>query len=241
MNCFALTYGPIYSVYSGSGISDYSSGKLIGKSFLYYFAYALTKMILYATVIPIYPSSTDDNFNITQESFRALVNSVEIIFIFYLLKTKNTTFTNDQVGLKVVTISIGWCLADSLCTYLFYFLMNATGEEFTWEYIQAAIESNIDFIEKICIIGLIESIQNLSKENKVNIHYILLLLGKYVFNAFGFEHIQYLRALDQWEKIIAKGVITLVFGIISRILFRIANKTDEEKATEAYYKSKKTN
>lgn len=58
MNCFVLTYGPIYAIYSGSRMyylfitlndiisyrSDFSSGKLMGKSMLYYIAFAMTKV-----------------------------------------------------------------------------------------------------------------------------------------------------------------------------------------------------
>ena len=111
-------------------------------------------MILYATIIPYNPSE-NDTVNSMQELIRVLINSIEVIFIFYLLKGKNN-FSENENGLKVLAVGLGWSLADSLCMHLFYFLMNATGEEFTWEYIQTGILSNVDLIERI---GMVDNIE----------------------------------------------------------------------------------
>ena len=199
--------------------------------------FSLTKMILYATIIPISTSDTD-NYDFIQELIRVMINSIEIIFLFYLLKGKNN-FSDNENGLKVVAVTVGWTLADSLCMHLFYFLMNATGEEFTWEYIQTGIIANVDLIERFGVVALVQTMFTLSSENKMNIHIIAILLGKYLFSAFGFRYIQALHFEKKWNMIGAKVSIAIIFGLFCLFIFRMNNKTDEEKAAEEYNKSKK--
>ena len=197
-------------------------------------------MILYATIIPYNPIETE--ISSIQELIRVMINAIEIIFIFYLLKGKNN-FSENENGLKVLAVSLGWSLADSLCMHLFYFLMNATGEEFTWEYIQTGILSNVDLIERIGMVALVQSFVTLSNENKMSLHIILFIIGKYLFSAFGFKKIEGMMFKgmslgDKWEEIVGRIVIAMVFGIFCKIVFKMSNKTEEEKAMEEYNKMK---
>ena len=198
-------------------------------------------MILYATIIPYNPSE-NDTVNSMQELIRVLINSIEVIFIFYLLKGKNN-FSENENGLKVLAVGLGWSLADSLCMHLFYFLMNATGEEFTWEYIQTGILSNVDLIEKIGMVALIQSLITLSTEKKFSGHILLFIIGKYLFSAFGFKKVEgmFLKNLsigDKWEELVGRIAVAAIFGIFCKIVFRVSNKTEEEKAMEEYNKMK---
>ena len=200
--------------------------------------FAITKMVLYATIIPFDTNEIlSNNQNLTQELLKTMINATEIIFIFYCLKAKNN-FTEEQEGLKILTVSLGWSLADSLCLYLFYFFMNATGDEFTWEYIQTAIQSNIDLLEKISIVTLILCIQKLNMENKLNGHIVIILIGKYALNNLGYNFLSHFQNEDTWKNIQVKGISALIFGILAKIIFKMSIKSEEDKALEAYHKMK---
>ena len=121
--------------------------------------------------------------------------------------------------------------------------MNATGEEFTWEYIQTGILSNVDLIERIGMVALVQSFVTLSNENKMSLHIILFIIGKYLFSAFGFKKIEGMMFKntslgDKWEEIVGRIVIAMVFGLFCRIVFKMSNKTEEEKAMEEYNRMK---
>lgn len=205
---------------------------------LYFIAFCATKMVLYATVIPFEIGETV-HLSLAQEIIRMLINMTEILFLYQCLRSKNN-FTEEQSYYKIVTIGLGWSLAESLFGNLFYYFMNAMGEEFTWEYIRTAILSNVDMVEKLAIVALIQSIQRSFEENRIGIHLIFFVIAKYVFNNFGYNYIKLLNFDgDQWKVLGSKVGITFIFGIIAKKLYRNVNKTDDEKAEEEYLKMKK--
>ena len=200
--------------------------------------YSATKMVLYATVIP-FEIGENVQLTLSQEIIKTLINMTEILFLFQSLKSKNN-FTDEQVSYKIITIALGWSLAESLFSNLFYYLMNSMGEEFTWEYIRTAILANLQMIEKMAIIALIQSTQKLINDQKVYIHLIILILIKYIFNSFAYNYIPQLNFEgDQWAILLSKIVITCIFGLLSKKIFKNSNKTEDEMAEEDYIRMKK--
>lgn len=194
-------------------------------------------MVLYATVIPF--EIGENQLTLSQEIIKTLINMIETIFIYQCLKCKNN-FTDEQAGYKVITIGLGWSFAQSLFENLFYYLLNSMGEEFTWEYIRTAILANLDMIEKIAITALVQNIAKLMEEKKFYAHFIGLIAFKYIFNSFGYSHfIQSNLEGDQWRILSYKIGVNLIFGLLSKKLFRVVNKTEDEKAEEEYFKMKK--
>ena len=197
-------------------------------------------MVLYATIIP-FEIGEAVQLTISQEIIRTLIYMTETIFLYQCLKSKNN-FNEKQASYKIITIALGWSLAESLFGNLFYYLMNSMGEEFTWEYIRTAILANLQMIEKMAIIALIQSGQKLMDEKKAYIHIIFLIFIKYIFNNFAYNYIPQLNfGGDQWKILISKVVFNLVFGLIAKKIFKNTNKTEHEMAEEEYIKMKKKN
>ena len=200
--------------------------------------YSATKMVLYATVIP-FEIGENVQLTLSQEIIKTLIYMTETIFLFQSLKSKNN-FTDKQAAFKIITIALGWSLADSLFSNLFYYLMNSMGEEFTWEYIRTAILANLQMIEKMAIIALIQSVQKLMDDNKAYIHIIILIIIKYLFNSFAYNYIPQLNfGGDQWKILMSKIAITVIFGLTAKKIFRNSNKTEDEMAEEEYLRMKK--
>jgi hypothetical protein len=195
-------------------------------------------MVLYATVIP-FEIGENVQLTLSQEIIKTLIYMTETIFLFQSLKSKNN-FTDKQAAFKIITIALGWSLADSLFSNLFYYLMNSMGEEFTWEYIRTAILANLQMIEKMAIIALIQSAQKLMDDNKAYIHIIVLIIIKYLFNSFAYNYIPQLNfGGDQWKILMSKIAITVIFGLTAKKIFRNSNKTEDEMAEEEYLRMKK--
>ena len=200
--------------------------------------YSATKMVLYATVIP-FEIGENIQLTLSQEIIKTLIYMTEIIFLFQCLKSKNN-FTEEQAAKKIITIALGWSLAESLFSNLFYYLMNSMGEEFTWEYIRTAILANLQMIEKMAIIALIQSAQKLMDDKKAYIHLIFIIIIKYIFNNFAYSYIPQLNFGGvQWKILLSKIIITLAFGLLSKKIFKNSNKTEDEIAEEEYLKMKK--
>ena len=195
-------------------------------------------MVLYATVIPF---EIGENIQLTlpQEIIKTIIYMTEIIFLYNALRSKNN-FTEEQAGLRIVTVALGWSFAESLLNNLFYYLFNSMGEEFTWEYIRTAILANVQMVEKMAIVALIQTGTKLLEEKKNFYFIILLICFKYIFNNFAYISIPPLKfGGDQWRILISKLVNTILFGLIAKKIFKNKNKTVEELAEEEYNKIKK--
>ena len=195
-------------------------------------------MVLYATVIPF---EIGENIQLTlpQEIIKTFIYMTEIIFLYQSLRSKNN-FSNDEAHLRIITVALGWSFAESLLNNLFYYLFNSMGEEFTWEYIRTAILANVQMIEKMAIVALIQTGTKLKEEKQSYGLILFLILFKYIFNNFAYIYIPALKfGGDQWKILISKTVITLIFGLIAKGIFKSKNKTVEELAEEEYNKIKK--
>ena len=172
-----------------------------------------------------------------------MVNLVEVILIRYSLRLKNP-FSDKETALKVLTVGLIWTLGNSICTNLLYFLMNATGEEFNWEYIITAIESNFDLIERLAVVALVQCVDQEEKSIQYKAVVGSVLIFKYAFFGLGFKFIQYLQTDDKWIQLYYKAFATLVLGFISRIIFKRSFKNQQELQTELdeiYKKHEETN
>ena len=195
-------------------------------------------MVLYATVIPF---EIGENIQLTlpQEIIKTCIYMTEMIFLYQSLRSKNN-FSDKEAHLRIITVALGWSFAESLLNNLFYYLFNSMGEEFTWEYIRTAILANVQMIEKMAIVTLIQTGIKLKEEKKSYGVILFLILFKYIFNNFAYIYIPALKfGGDQWKILISKIVITLVYGLIAKRIFKSKNKTVEELAEEEYIRIKK--
>ena len=190
-------------------------------------------MLLYATVIP-YNTIESENYDFSQEILKILINCIEIMFILMALKDKSS-FTKQETHLKVTTVGLAWSLSESVFSYFLYFLINATSEEFQWEYIQTSISANIDLLERLAIVALVECYRKYKDSGKTNIQFIILLFVKYSISIIGHKYIPFLQTDDAWKKLMNKFVITLVFSIMAKFIFEsnFNNQSeDEDKKTK---------
>jgi hypothetical protein len=168
-------------------------------------------MVLYATVIP-FNSIETERYDISHEVLKVLINTLELVFISYSLKLKNS-FSEKETGLKVLSVGLAWTLAEALCSNLLYFLMNATGEEFQWEYIQTAIQCNFDLVERLAVVALLECYY---KGTIMGPFYLLLALSRYFITGLGYKYIDSLKHPDEWKQLMIRGGFSFGFAIVAR-------------------------
>lgn len=153
------------------------------------------------------------------------------MLIKYALNLKNP-FSEKETALKVLTVGLIWTLANSICSNLLYFLMNATGEEFNWEYIITAIESNFDLIERLAVVALVECLDQNDKSFQYKAFIGAILVFKYAFFGLGFKFIRIIKTDDKWIQLYYKAIATLILGFISRIIFKRSFKNQQELEKE---------
>ena len=96
---------------------------------------------------------------------------------------------------KVLAVGLGWAAAEALSNEFLTLVMNASGEEFTWIYLQRSIRSNLNSLMIIAFTCLVWMYR---RKNKF--FYAIMMLLK-VLNPLFFE--VYLKGLiSDWEIII---------------------------------------
>ena len=208
--------------------ADQKIGNFFTWGIIYYSTSTLAKMLLYATAIP-HSSIEAESYDLTQELLKILINCIEVFFILMALQNKSS-FNDNETHLKVTTVGLAWSLSESVFSYLLYFLINATSEEFKWEYIQTSIIANIDLIERISIVALVECYRKFKETKKFNLHFLLLLIIKFGLNSIGPKYISFLDTNDAWKKIGNKLITTLGFAMIVKVIFGNINFNREESS-----------
>lgn len=189
-------------------------------------------MLLYATVIP-YNTIESENYSLTQELMKIVINCIEVFFIMMALKNKSNFVEGKESHLKVLTVSLSWSLAESVFSYFLYFLMNATSDEFKWEFIQTSIVSNIDLVERVSLVAVVEAYRALKESESFSLHLMILILFKFALGNLGPKYIQPLSTSVSWTYIQARLAIALGFALVSKLIFNsVCSKTESTEKKE---------
>lgn len=182
-------------------------------------ASTLTKMLLYATVIP-YGSIEKENYSLFENSSKVVIDLIEVIYMTMALKKiKNIP------EIRITFVALSWSLYESLFSYGFYFLFNSTGDEFKWEYIQTGIMANVDMLDRFAIVALVDCYVNKTEKNEFSLHILLALISKYAFNSLAFKYLFVQKS--QWESISIKVASTFAFALISKTLYGLFSTSEK--------------
>eukprot|EP00823_Brevimastigomonas_motovehiculus_P000321 TRINITY_DN10414_c0_g1_i1.p1 TRINITY_DN10414_c0_g1~~TRINITY_DN10414_c0_g1_i1.p1 ORF type:complete len:226 (-),score=31.89 TRINITY_DN10414_c0_g1_i1:227-904(-) len=150
INVLLLTYIVYYVIYKAklAELKPFAACSLAALGFL---ATQGIKMFLVATFLPAFDVAT--GFNWTSELLKVLSNVLDIVGVHFTLKLQamNRFAASD----RLLIVSIGWSFAEALLTNLIPFWMGARGMEFSWEYIQMAITSNLNIL---LILGFVTAV-----------------------------------------------------------------------------------
>jgi len=152
------------------------------------------------------------SFDLSLEINKNLFNLIDYMGIYVALKYKST-IDNPQV--RILAFTIGWSLFEAICSHLFFFIMHATGDEFSWKYVLRGVSSNLDIVDIYCIVAMIMLLsRNIKKAegffNFTNILILLVIVIKAVILPIysSYLHFQYPISELNLEQLIVKGVFT---------------------------------
>lgn len=202
-----------------SDVSNWKSVSIWGG--IYYLASTLTKMLLYATIIP-YGSIEKDNYTLFENSSKVVIDLIEVIYMLMALKK-----IKNSPEIRITFVALSWALYESLFSYGFYFIFSSTGDEFKWEYIQTGIISNIDMLDRFAIVALVDLYMNKTEKNEFSLHLLIILISKYAFNSLAFKYL--FNQKSQWEIISIRLVATLAFAVMSKTLYNVFSTSEKSE------------
>lgn len=149
--CCALTYAPYYILYSGSRLKEERALRPVIQAGLGYVATvsvvsALTVLITSVVSLPDLIEETR-HFSIVAESVRALLCVVRIVGAYFTIQNiPNLGRFGNNYGIRILVVVLGWAGAEALLHYLAPLWLGARGKEFSWEYLELGVLSNLHIL-----------------------------------------------------------------------------------------------
>jgi len=215
LNCLLLTFAPFFIVYRGTKLSEESALKSCALAGLGYATTQALKAFLMATFLPSVDVSI---FNPVQEALKVVVNMVELVGIHYTLQLtpKLSKFSH---GDRIITVGLGWALTESLVLYLLPLWLGARGLEFSWEFIEMGVASNINLLMYCGVVG---AVWLRSRTNLETAAFPLLLGISVLFliaPAINMYMLTVLKLANFWC-LILRGLIAIIIAVTSRAMVR---------------------
>lgn len=174
-----------------------------------YLLASMLKLFICALIVP-----DTESFNILAETLKESVSLIDLVMLSWVFTWRLTRATDKRT--RVLGVGLGWSAAELICSHFLIFAINAGGGEFSWEYLQRAINANFTLIQGIALVSLVPGFFDRSK------------FGKIVFASLAFAQVVarpvFLNAalqgnvLNQWTAILAQGIWTVGIFAVTRMI-----------------------
>jgi Predicted membrane protein (DUF2053) len=104
------------------------------------FGYAVAQFIQIFVMASFIPPSETHGFDYTEEFGRILVKALDLFAFQYLLSNKTVRL---YAAARALAIVVGWGLTEAVLSNLIPYWIGTRGMEFTWDFVEMAIRSNI--------------------------------------------------------------------------------------------------
>jgi hypothetical protein len=169
----------------------------------------MMKLLACAILVP-----ESDSFNVVFETIKESVSLVDLYMIAWIFTWKFTRTTDKKT--RVLGVGLGWAAAELICSHLLIFVINAGGGEFSWEYLQRAINANLSLIQGISLVTIVSVYSN--SKGFLRMVSLLVLLAQIVLRPVGINGLVHLGVLNTWNGILAQGVWTVGIFFTGRLL-----------------------
>eukprot|EP00698_Gefionella_okellyi_P021714 TRINITY_DN7101_c0_g1_i1.p1 TRINITY_DN7101_c0_g1~~TRINITY_DN7101_c0_g1_i1.p1 ORF type:complete len:222 (-),score=41.63 TRINITY_DN7101_c0_g1_i1:21-686(-) len=208
-NCAGMTLLPPFIVYKSTDLAEHQAWKACLYSAL---IFILTKFVQMLAVATFLPSETDE-FSITLELMKTLVNVADLVGVnFILTRTKFTP----QV--RVLAVGLGWMIGDAVVSKLPQFWVSARGLEFDYKHIQMGVDANINMIAFPAMAALLWLVNRKSvpeASRKMGTTLLVVFAALPVVLSF-LEHALH---LSQWIVLAVRAAASVAIALPTRGLF----------------------
>jgi len=223
INCILLAYGPFIVIYRTSKLLEESALKQCAFAAV---GYAATQVVEFV-VMAMTPGLDAGGFHIAQEIFKTLITMCEAVGVYYTLKwTPN--ISKFEYSIRVLAVGIGWAFAESVALYLIPLWIGARGMQFSWEYIEMGIASNVNLVLHLAFIGAIW-LWARTDVDKASKPLVLFVVAFRVLLPSVLSYLQLVQLWPSFQVLAFRGAVSLVLGLATRFSLRqyaaaLANK-----------------
>jgi len=208
-----LTYGPHIILYRSTKLSDESALKSCSLAAVGFAATQVLKIFLMAALL----SSADDAvFAPTQEVMKLLVNVVELYGTQLTLKSAN--LSKFDYSARILAVGLGWSFAESVALFFIPLWIGARGMEFSWEYIEMGIASNINLLFHLAFVAAVWLRTRTDLEASA-VPFIYGSIVAYTLWPSVNSYLALVAEVDSWYILGLKLVLSIGLALIARLCF----------------------
>lgn len=213
LNCVLLTFAPIFVIFNSTSLHEYGARSCLGGVFGYVLA-SMAKLLAYATLVPL-----SEEWSIISELPKELITLIDIYVLTTVFSWKASRTADKKT--RMIGIGLGWGAAELICSHLLIFIVNAGGGEFSWEYMQRAINANWGLFQVIVVACLVY-IRNTSSGVMPLLTTILLgaqLVVRPLFISYGLAS----GILNDWTMLCFQSIWTLCFVTCGKVVVELTS------------------
>jgi len=215
LNCLLLTFGPFYVIYRSTRLSEENALRACISSGLWFAGTQAVKIFVVATVIP---SGTTGDFSLVQECLQTLSNLIEVVGL-YLTLQYTANLSKFSLETRILAVGLGWTAAESLIGYLIPLWIGARGMEFSWEYIQMGISSNISLILHLALVAVLW-LRSRTDVDKAAALPIYVTIGTYAALPMVASYLQLVLEANAWTLLTIRFIVAFTLGLLSWTLLK---------------------
>lgn len=213
LNCVLLTFAPLFVIFNTTSIHEYGLRVCIG-GFFGYIGAAMIKLIAYASLVPI-----SEDWNLISEVLKELISLIDILAISYIFTWKTVRISEKKT--KMLGVGLGWAAGQVIFSHLLIFLINASGGEFSWEYLQRAITANCEVFQLITLACLV-FIKNYSSMLPSFIASVILI-GQVVIKPLFVGYALSIGVLNGWSAVLFQLIWSAAMVLIGKVIVEVSS------------------
>lgn len=174
---------------------------------------AFIKMLVYATIVPVGDTFSWQSVMHIQEVLQCAVSVIDVACMWFVYDWRFGKITGDK-RIKIMVVGLGWATMDAILSHFLIFVLNASGGEFTWEYLQRSILANGTLLEYVALATLVWIFKFEGYAYKV----IALLIGVGLIFVvpIQFAYLQSIDVLINWNNIAGKVLVTALLSVLAK-------------------------
>jgi Predicted membrane protein (DUF2053) len=213
LNCVLLAFAPVFVIFNSTSLQEYGAKVCIG-GLLGGIGSAMVKLIAYASLVPV-----TEEWSLISEFIKESISIIDILAIQYVFTWKNSRIADKNT--RILGVGLGWGTAELLLSHLLVFLFNAGGGEFTWVYLQRAINANCGLFQSIILSFLVYVTIKGSKVSKLLS--IIIIALQIIIRPLTFTSLLSAGFIDSWTSVAAQLVWTLALVVFGGVFIAVTN------------------
>ncbi|CAG9324997.1 unnamed protein product [Blepharisma stoltei] len=212
INCFILSFGPIFIIFRTTRLRLYGVRTLIS-GFVGYIISAMFSLIFID-----FNTKLKESRPIYAELITGLAGFVDVFILQAIFSWRSTKIGDKNI--KMISAGLGWASAKIIAGYLISIISTSKESEFSWDFIQKSILANCEIGQMIAFACLVWVTVNGNKPERL-IAWLLISVKVLIF-PLSKEVLLIKHFIGIWGSLVFEGAFSIILVLVTKLLVDLA-------------------